>query len=283
MKTVTLPIKGLNFAGCAPEIEKQLRGNEDIANVNVSYVTQTATVTYHDDTLSETQLRELIQDCGYACGEPMGVSSTKAQDYARLQPAVPAVIAATAKHTAPGSTATLEPPSSTATPPAMRMNHNSSTGGKADDMAQMSGDGKPADTKQHAEMNDNGTMAKAMEADIRNRFLFSFLLTIPLILYSSLGISVFGLHLPTPFGINPNWVSLALSTPVVWWGGWIFHYGAYRSLRHRTLNMNVLVSLGVLVAYFFSLFVTLFAPETETSYDAATLLVHLIANKPTVG
>src|SRR5260370_40065836 len=37
--------------------------------------------------------------------------------------------------------------------------------------------------------------------------------------------------------------------------------------------MNVLVSLGVLVAYFFSVFVTFFAQHIETSYDAAAMLV----------
>lgn len=284
MKTVTLPVKGLNFAGCAPEIDKQLSGNEHITNVNASYVTQTATITYNEDTLSEAQLRKLIQDCGYACGEPLAQTSTKAPsaapDYSPSKPGQPVMAAkAEANHTMHGATATLEQPAPTAPP---GVNHTTAdtinTTGK-DGMAGMSEPGR--DGMKHpdkkTEMSDGGgAMAKAMEADIRNRFFFSFLLTIPLVLYSSLGISVFGLRLPTPFGLSPNWVSLALSTPVVWWGGWIFHYGAYRSLRNHTLNMNVLVSLGVLVAYFFSLFVTLFAPDTETSYDAATLLVTFV-------
>ena len=40
--------------------------------------------------------------------------------------------------------------------------------------------------------------------------------------------------------------------------------------------MNVLVSLGVLVAYFFSVFATIFAPEVETSFDAAAMLVTFV-------
>lgn len=119
-------------------------------------------------------------------------------------------------------------------------------------------------------------MAKAMEADMRNRFFVSLLLTIPVILYSMLGVNLFGLNLPTPFGLSNNWVLLILSSPVVWWGGWMFHSGAYRALRNRTLNMNVLVSLGVLVAYFFSVFVTFLAPQVETSYDAAVMLVTFV-------
>src|SRR5438132_444972 len=49
-----------------------------------------------------------------------------------------------------------------------------------------------------------------------------------------------------------------------------------RSLRNRTLDMNVLVSLGVLVAYLFSVFATLFAPQVDTSYDAAAMLVTFV-------
>lgn len=49
-------------------------------------------------------------------------------------------------------------------------------------------------------------MARAMEAGMRNRFFVSLLITIPVILYSPLGTSLFKLHLPTPFDISPNWV-----------------------------------------------------------------------------
>jgi copper chaperone CopZ len=41
METVTLPVKGLNFAGCAREIEKHLGKLEPIAHVEASYVSQT--------------------------------------------------------------------------------------------------------------------------------------------------------------------------------------------------------------------------------------------------
>src|SRR6266536_3434131 len=119
-------------------------------------------------------------------------------------------------------------------------------------------------------------MARAMEADMRKRFFVSLVLTIPVILYSPLGTDFFKVHLPTPFGISLNWILFVLATPIVWWCGWIFHSGAWRALRNRTLDMNVLVSLGVLVAYCFSVFATFFAPQVETSYDAAAMLVTFV-------
>ncbi len=248
METVTLPVKGLNFAGCAREIEKHLGKLEPIAHVEASYVSQTVTITYDETRLSEAQLREMVKDCGFACGEPLtrfpGPSGTVSQ---RTE-------AARAHRTR--------------VHPAMEHRAEASAPAKMDmgivDHSMMGHD-----------MSDPA-MARAMEADMRNRFFVSLVLTIPVILYSPLGVNLFKLHLPTPFGISPNWVLLVLATPIVWWGGWIFHFGAWRALRNRTLDMNVLVSLGVLVAYFFSVFVTFFAPHIETSYDAAAMLVTFV-------
>jgi P-type Cu2+ transporter len=248
METVTLPVKGLNFAGCAREIEKHLGKLAPIAQVHASYVSQTVTITYDETRLGEAQLREMVKDCGFACGAPLtrftGPSATVSQrtEAARAH--------------------------GTMVHPAMEHRTEASAPAKMDmgivDHSMMGHD-----------MSDPA-MARAMEADMRNRFFVSLVLTIPVVLYSPLGVNLFKLHLPTPFGISPNWVLLVLATPIVWWGGWIFHSGARRALRNRTLDMNVLVSLGVLVAYFFSVFVTLFAPHIETSYDAAAMLVTFV-------
>jgi Cu2+-exporting ATPase len=129
----------------------------------------------------------------------------------------------------------------------------------------------------HGGMHDmsDPAMAKAMEADMRRRFFIALVLTIPIILYSPLGVHVLRVNMPS-FGIHPNWIMLVLTTPVVWYCGWIFHCGAYRALRNRALDMNVLVSLGVLVAYLFSAFATIFAPHVETSFDAAAMLVTFV-------
>src|SRR5213083_2197945 len=71
MRNVTLPVKGLNFAGCAREIEKNLSKLEPIAQVEASYVLQTVMVIYDETRLGEAELREMVEDCGFACGEPL--------------------------------------------------------------------------------------------------------------------------------------------------------------------------------------------------------------------
>ena len=52
-----------------------------------------------------------------------------------------------------------------------------------------------------------------------------------------------------------QWVVLALTTPIVFWGGYPFHKAALNSARHGSSTMDTLVSLGTLSAYFWSLVV----------------------------
>lgn len=56
------------------------------------------------------------------------------------------------------------------------------------------------------------------------------------------------------------WIQLALSTPVVLWGGWPFFVRAWQSFSNRSLNMFTLIGLGVSVAYVYSVVATVF-PE----------------------
>lgn len=119
----------------------------------------------------------------------------------------------------------------------------------------------------------NPQIAKAMEADMRRRFWISFVLSIPIFLYSPVGVNLLKLILPSPIPVN--WLLFILTTPVVFWTGSIFTVGAYHSLKSRKLNMSVLIATGVLAAYLFSVFLTL-TNGNETFYEAAALLVTFV-------
>src|SRR3989338_9312506 len=106
----------------------------------------------------------------------------------------------------------------------------------------------------------NPQMAKKMEADMRRRFFISLILSIPIFLYSPVGINFFGLNLPTPIPVS--WILLILTTPIVFWTGSIFITGTYYSLKARVLNMSVLIATGVLAAYLFSVLLTFIQPES---------------------
>lgn len=119
----------------------------------------------------------------------------------------------------------------------------------------------------------NPAMAKAMEADMRRRFWISLILSVPIFLYSPVGINFFQLNLPTPIPVN--WLLLILTTPIVFWTGSIFITGTYYSLKAQKLNMSVLIATGVLAAYLFSVLLT-FTVGGETFYEAAALLVTFV-------
>jgi P-type Cu+ transporter len=51
-----------------------------------------------------------------------------------------------------------------------------------------------------------------------------------------------------------QWLVLALTTPIVLWGGYPFHRAALRNARHGASTMDTLVSLGTLAAYLWSAF-----------------------------
>ena len=49
-----------------------------------------------------------------------------------------------------------------------------------------------------------------------------------------------------------NWLLMLLATPVQFYVGWDYYVGAFKSLRNRSANMDVLVAMGTSAAYIFS-------------------------------
>src|SRR3989338_2718892 len=116
-------------------------------------------------------------------------------------------------------------------------------------------------------------MAHLMEIDIRNKFLFSLILTIPIILYSPLGTEFLKLNLPSPIPLP--WLLFILTTPVFLYSGWIFLYSTYFALKNKMLNMAVLIAVGITAAYGFSVLLTLIG-SADSYYEAAAMLITFV-------
>jgi len=117
------------------------------------------------------------------------------------------------------------------------------------------------------------SMAAAMERDIRVRFWVALGLTIPTVLLSPIGTGLLGVRLAPPE--VAGWLMLLLATPIVFWSGWMFISGAAGALRHRTLDMSVLIATGVLAAYLASVLLLLLDGE-EVFFEAAAMLVTFV-------
>ena len=85
---------------------------------------------------------------------------------------------------------------------------------------------------------------------LRLRFIVSAVLAVPVLILSMVPAAQF------PYW---TWAGFALATPVVGWGAWPFHRAAARNLLHRAATMDTLVSLGITVAYLWSVYALLFA------------------------
>ncbi len=79
--------------------------------------------------------------------------------------------------------------------------------------------------------------------------------------------------------VYPPWVNFALfilATPVQFYTGWDYYVGAYKSLRNRSANMDVLVALGSSVAYFYSVIVTVGMLSAPTYFETSAMIITLI-------
>ena len=111
----------------------------------------------------------------------------------------------------------------------------------------------------------------AMVRDMRDRFLVAALLSVPILLWSSIGRQVLHFGVPAPFGLRDDVFQLILSLPVIGYSAWIFFDGAVRALRARTLDMMVLVAVAIGAGWIYSVIVTV-RGGGDVFYEASTVL-----------
>jgi Cu+-exporting ATPase len=114
----------------------------------------------------------------------------------------------------------------------------------------------------------------------KSKFILSAILSFPL-LWSMVGHFSLTSFLWTPDWLMNPWFQLFLATPVQFLIGKQFYVGAYKALRNKSANMDVLVALGTSAAYFYSLYLTLETignphHQVEMYYETSAVLITLI-------
>ena len=66
-----------------------------------------------------------------------------------------------------------------------------------------------------------------------------------------------------------------LSTPVLFYSGWIFYKGAYFGVKNRILNMDFLVAFGATLTYIYSMFI-LFGAKGESYFDSVAMIITFV-------
>jgi Cu2+-exporting ATPase len=271
-RTVVLEVEGVSWASSKSIVESTLLRQPGVTDVEANPVAQTANVSYNPKLTSQAQLRQWILDCGYHCAGqsvPEHICDP-AHDPDHHDTHVRAETTPTPvdTHQAHGDIAGAAAPAP-ALVPAAAAGHEGHSG---------HGEGTPSRTSQDV-MGHGGSHAgmsmDSMIRDMRNRFIVAAVLSVPIILWSPIGREVLGFTVPAPFGLRDDWFSLILSLPVIFYSAWIFFDGAWRALRARTLDMMVLVAVGVGTGWLYSVVVTL-TGGGEVFYEAATVLASFV-------
>ncbi|KAF9441577.1 Cu-transporting P-type ATPase [Macrolepiota fuliginosa MF-IS2] len=123
----------------------------------------------------------------------------------------------------------------------------------------------------------------------KRRLMWSLAFAIPGFFVSMIGMhipgvrSVLAAHLFNGIYLG-DVMSLLITTPAQFWVGAKFYRAAYKSLKHGTATMDVLVMLGTSAAYFYSLFVMISAMFNTTSdfrpflfFETSTMLIMFVS------
>jgi P-type Cu+ transporter len=122
-------------------------------------------------------------------------------------------------------------------------------------------------TAEAAREPEAGDTTDLNERALRTRVIGNALLGVPLLILTMVPAIQFAYW---------QWVALALATPVVTWGAWPFHRAALRNARHRAATMDTLISLGITVAYVWSLYALFFGSAGE---PGMTMSLSLLAER----
>jgi Cu+-exporting ATPase len=261
-KRIVLDIGGMHCATCAQTIEKRLPKLKGIIYASINFAAEKAIIDYNPDVVDQKAIEDAISEVGYKV-----IHQTVTLKISGMHCAMCAQTIEKALNQKEGvynaavnfalETATIE--------------YNP---------AQISLEGikkairdvgydviEPEGGLEDAEQKERGREIWSLKI----RLAFSAAVTIPVVIYSNAQFLPFTLPLD-------NYIPLllfVLATPVYFIVGHGFFVGAYKALRNRNPNMDVLVTMGTSAAYFYSVYVT-FSGQGKLYYTTAVFLMTFI-------
>jgi Cu+-exporting ATPase len=250
-----LPVRGMTCASCVAHVEKALAAVPGVGSVAVNLATESAAV--ETAALDAAALQRAVQEAGYEVPTQRLVFSiegmTCASCVARIEKAlaaVPGVLRATANLAS--ESATVELVAGTAT--------------TRDLLAAIEAAGYAGKAQAEAAAAPAADPVAAIKRDA----ILAIALAAPLVAPMLAALAGIDFALPA-------WVQFALATPVQFWSARRFYVAAYRAVRARTGNMDLLVSIGTLAAYGLSLYLWLVEGHAQHLYfEAAAVVIALV-------
>jgi P-type Cu+ transporter len=267
-KETNLDITGMTCSACAVRIEKVLNKMDGV-DANVNLAMEKASVKYDPDVTSLTDIEQRIEKLGYGVtkekveldisGMTCAACSTRIEKSLNRMEGI-----SNASVNLTGETGTVE--------------YNPAVVSVEDMLTKIEKLGYKGSIKQDRETKKS---KKEEEIASKKRKLFlSILLSLPL-LYTMLAHMPWDTGLPMPHLLMNPWFQLVLASIVQFYIGGQFYVGAYRALRNKSANMDVLVALGTSAAFFYSVaeaFKTIGNPEymPQLYFETSAVLITLI-------
>ncbi len=265
-KQIVLPITGMTCANCVATIERNLKKMDGVSAAAVNLSSERATVSFDASKLALDDIVGRVRKVGYdvAMGEANLIVRRlgDASDVSRLEKALRKLtgVEDVQVNLSSEKVKIKYIPTLVGLPELQRA--IASAGFHA---VEMSGQDEDAEAR-----------ARAAEISHQRRLLVTgLILTVPLFLIA-MGRDF--MLLPGAWAESAwiNWVMLALATPVQFYVGYQYYIGAFKALRNKSANMDVLIAMGSSVAYFYSLLVVLGLIKGHVYLETAAVIITLI-------
>ena len=261
-KQMTLPITGMTCANCVAAVERNLKKLDGVNTALVNLSSERATIEYDPEKIALGDMISRVERAGYgiASGEADLVIKRLADDIdaRRLEKALARLDGVLESQV----TFTTEKARVKYIPTIISQSEiRKAISAAGFEALELGGDTDDAEAK-----------AREIEIDQQRRLLIiGLLFTGPLFLFSMM--RDFNLLPMWSHGEWANIFMLILATPVQFYVGWQYYVGAFKSLRNRAANMDVLIAMGSSVAYFYSILVMLgFFPGHLYLETSATII-----------
>lgn len=275
-KQLTLPITGMTCANCVATVERNLKKLDGVNSAVVNLSSERATVDFDSVKLALTDVIARVNRAGYgvATGEADLIIKRLSDDNdaRRLEKALAkleGVLEAQVTFTTEKARVKYVP---TIITQAELRRAVVSAGFEA---MELGGEAEDAE-------------AQAREHEINEQYrllIIGLIFTVPLFLLSMAK----DFNLLPAFVYSENamegmreaqpwfgWLMLALALPVQFYVGWQYYVGAFKALRNKSANMDVLIVMGSSAAFFYSLPITFGLLMGHVYYETAAVIITLI-------
>ncbi|MCH6266650.1 heavy metal translocating P-type ATPase [Neobacillus citreus] len=269
IKETSLQISGMTCAACAARIEKGLKKLTGVETATVNLALEKSAIKYDPSQIKLEEIEQKIKDLGYdVVTEKVEfdiTGMTCAACSARIEKGLNKLDGITkANVNLALEKATVE--------------YNGSALTTADIIKKVENLGYWARLKEETKDQVDHRQKEIQKQS--KKFIFSAILSFPL-LWAMAGHFSFTSFIWVPDMFMNPWFQLLLATPVQFLIGGQFYIGAYKALKNKSANMDVLVALGTSAAYFYSLYLSITTigkgvHMVELYYETSAVLITLI-------